>query len=167
MSQDPQEQPYDYLPNPKTNPPPTLPPIRTRRSPRALRAGGTEDPRRAGAEVRAGSKKLKLSAEGPPVAHRDRRAFAPPCRAERCRDGIWRSLKERPDQLVTILDLIRDLDFPARDMYRAAKALVHRGLIERSDVTWSELGTDGIEKTHPLIAVRFVPEWGAAGSRKW
>ena len=42
---------------------------------------------------------------------------------------------------VTILDLIRDLEeYPARDLYRAARMLVRKGLVERQDVSYAELG---------------------------
>lgn len=67
---------------------------------------------------------------------------------------------------MSVLDLARDLDFPVRDVYRAAQTLVHRGLVERLDIEWGEM-KGGRERTHRLIGVRFVPLWGRNGSRKW
>jgi hypothetical protein len=94
--------------------------------------------------------------------------FKGPSRAAHCRQAIWNLLRKNPEDTVSILDLIRDLEeYPARDIYRGARALVHKGLIEREDVSYAELAGDGTERVHHLIGVRFVPVWEAGSSRKW
>jgi DNA-binding IclR family transcriptional regulator len=81
----------------------------------------------------------------------------PPTKAMKCRQRVYSILKKRPQETVTLSELVREKEFPSSLFYRSAKALVRAGLAERSDV----------ETPRHLIGLRFIPEWGKSKGRKW
>jgi hypothetical protein len=97
----------------------------------------------------------------------EKRLFAAPSRAMKCRQMLWVKAKLAEGEPVVLADIVRDHkeEFSKSEIYHAAHSLVNHGLLTRDDTSWGVL-VKGKEKTRYRCAVRFIAPF-THGSRVW